>query len=216
VSHSPVPPPPLSIRAIKRTLDIVGALVGLTLAGPLMLVVAVLVRLDSPGPALFRQERVAAIEGQRELTFEMLKFRTMREDAESASGPVWAVEDDPRVTRIGRILRKTRLDELPQLINVLRGEMSLVGPRPERPHFTRELREAIPGYDDRIYTIKPGITGWAQINCEYDTSLESVRRKLIFDVAYMAHLYRPTRYLVMEAKILALTVLVALTGKGAR
>jgi lipopolysaccharide/colanic/teichoic acid biosynthesis glycosyltransferase/glycosyltransferase involved in cell wall biosynthesis len=210
-----LPQPPLGVRILKRAIDVLAGLFGLVLAAPVMLVVAVAIRLDSPGPVLFSQERVRTRIDGHEVTFRLYKFRSMVENAEQASGPVWATEHDPRITRVGRVLRQTRLDELPQLFNVLAGDMSLVGPRPERPHFTRELRAMIPGYDDRIQAIKPGITGWAQIHCEYDTSLDSVRRKLLYDLTYVAHLYSPVTYLLMELRILAKTVLVALTGKGA-
>ena len=146
----------------------------------------------------------------------MLKFRTMRNDAEEKTGPVWAGKSDSRITPVGKWLRRSRLDELPQFWNVLVGDMSLVGPRPERPFFTHKLAEQIPAYDDRIRAMRPGITGWAQTKCEYDSSLESVRRKLLFDVAYGAHLCRFGSYVRMEALILLLTFGVVLTGKGAR
>jgi lipopolysaccharide/colanic/teichoic acid biosynthesis glycosyltransferase len=209
-------PLPSTVLAAKRGLDILAALVGLTLFGPLMAVVAVVIRLSSPGPALFRQVRVQHAGPGGERTFTMYKFRTMRQDAEAASGPVWAAEDDPRVTRIGKIIRRARLDELPQFWNVLMGDMSLVGPRPERPHFTEQLQQLIPGYDDRIHALKPGITGWAQIHCGYDTSIESVRTKLLYDLAYAAHLYRLGSYLRIEVRVILETVVVALTGRGAR
>lgn len=209
-------PIPTGVRALKRAVDISAACIGLTLAAPIMIVVSALIRLSSKGPAFFRQERVQSSGPHGERTFVMLKFRTMRQDAEQASGPVWATEQDPRVTPIGRLLRKTRLDELPQLINVLRGEMSLVGPRPERPFFTAQLKDFIPAYDDRVCAAKPGVTGWAQVNCGYDTSIESVRQKLLYDLVYDASLYRVSTYLRMELKIVAMTVVVALTGRGAR
>lgn len=209
-------PIPTHIRTIKRLIDISAAGIGLLLSSPLLILIAALIRATSDGPALFRQERVLSSGPNGERTFTMLKFRTMRQDAESLSGPVWASEQDPRITPLGRLLRKTRLDELPQLFNVLSGQMSLVGPRPERPHFTQQLQTLIPAYEDRICAAKPGITGWAQINCGYDTSIESVRSKLRYDLVYDASLYRLPTYLKMETKILAMTVVVALTGRGAR
>src|SRR5439155_311947 len=146
-------------RVIKRFLDLVVGGLALLLAAPVMLAIAVLLKLASPGPVLFRQERMG-LDGQR---FRMLKFRTMRVDAERETGPVWARPDDPRRTRLGTFLRRWSLDELPQLWNVLRGEMSLVGPRPERPSFVEEFRRRVPGYMLR-HKVKAGITGWAQIN----------------------------------------------------
>jgi lipopolysaccharide/colanic/teichoic acid biosynthesis glycosyltransferase len=209
---SPLPTP---VRIVKRGVDILAAVVGLTLFAPVMAIVALAIRLSSPGAVIFRQERVQHAGPGGERTFTMLKFRTMREDAEAASGPVWAAEVDPRVTRVGKIIRRARLDELPQFWNVLMGDMSLVGPRPERPHFTGQLQQLIPGYDDRITALKPGITGWAQIHCGYDTSVDSVRTKLLYDLAYAAHLYRLGSYLRIEVRVILETVVVALTGRGA-
>jgi lipopolysaccharide/colanic/teichoic acid biosynthesis glycosyltransferase len=207
---------PLTVAFAKRAIDILGALVGIALGAPIMLACAIAIRASSKGPILFRQERVRACRDGQERTFTMLKFRTMGVDAETKSGPVWAVDDDPRVTRVGKILRRARLDELPQFFNVLSGDMSLVGPRPERPHFTSQLREVIPAYDDRVTALKPGITGLAQIRCGYDTSVDSVRDKLTWDMAYAAHLYRPQDWAAVEASILLETVVVALTGRGAK
>ena len=181
-----------------------------------MLASVIAIRVSSPGPILFRQERVRACRGGAERTFTMLKFRTMVVDAEVASGPVWATDDDPRITRVGKLFRRARLDELPQFFNVLFGDMSLVGPRPERPHFTSQLRDVIPAYDDRVTALKPGITGLAQIRCGYDTSIYSVRDKLTWDMAYAAHLYRPSDWAAVEVAILMETVVVALTGRGAK
>ncbi len=207
---------PMSVAFAKRSIDILGALVGICFGAPIMLACAIAIRATSKGPILFRQERVRACRDGRERTFTMLKFRTMGVDAETKSGPVWAVDDDPRVTRVGKILRRARLDELPQFFNVLFGDMSLVGPRPERPHFTSQLREVIPAYDDRVTALKPGITGLAQIRCGYDTSIDSVRDKLTWDMAYAAHLYRPSDWAAVEMAIILETVVVALTGRGAK
>ena len=157
------------------------ALVLLVLTLPILAVSWVLVRITSPGPGIFRQRRV----GLHGRVFVMYKIRTMRCDAEAATGPVWALERDPRVTLIGRFLRATHFDEIPQLYNVLRGDMLLVGPRPERPEFTTRLAREIPGYMTRL-TVRPGITGLAQVNLPPDTDLDSVRRKLALDLTYIA------------------------------
>jgi len=150
---------------------------------PLFPLIALLIKLDSDGPVFFRQERV----GQDGRTFSLLKFRSMRQDAEQKTGPVWARPDDNRVTRVGRLLRRTRLDEVPQLINVLKGDMDLVGPRPERPKFVQDLSSAIPFYALR-HCIKPGITGWAQINYGYGSSVEDAIEKLQYDLFYIKNI----------------------------
>jgi len=167
-------------------------------------VIAPLLWLDSPGSLLLRQTRVGR--GGRE--FLMWKLRTMVPDAERHTGPQWAADDDPRVTRVGRILRKTRLDEAPQLINVLRGEMSLIGPRPERPEFVSELSQTIPFYRTR-HVIKPGITGWAQVRYEYGNSEADALVKLQYDLYYIRH-----RSLALDVVILLRTVGIVLTLRG--
>jgi exopolysaccharide biosynthesis polyprenyl glycosylphosphotransferase len=165
-------------RALKRTLDLAVGGLALTLALPLMALITAAIKLSSPGPVLLRQERMG-IDGRR---FTMLKFRTMRTDAEADTGPVWAAADDPRRTRVGALLRRFSLDELPQLWNVLKGEMSLVGPRPERPVFVESFRRSLPGYMLR-HKVKAGMTGWAQINgWRGNTSLE---KRLEFDLYYI-------------------------------
>jgi sugar transferase (PEP-CTERM system associated) len=169
--------------AVRRVIGAGLAALGLLLLAPVLGAVALAVKLDSRGPVIYRQRRTG--EGGR--PFELLKFRTMREDAEAATGPVWAQERDPRVTRVGRILRSTRLDELPQLWNVLRGDMFFVGPRPERPEFVDLLRKEVPHYDQR-HTVKPGITGWAQINYRYGASVEDAREKFGYDLYYIQNL----------------------------
>jgi exopolysaccharide biosynthesis polyprenyl glycosylphosphotransferase len=161
---------------VKRSLDLVIGLAAFVLTLPVMAVVALLVKLDSPGPVIYKQERVT--KGGR--LFTLYKFRTMIQDAEESTGPVFAVEDDQRATRIGRFLRLSRLDELPQLINVIKGDMSLVGPRPERPFFVERYEKEIEGYTHR-HRIKPGITGIAQIAGKYNTG---PREKLVFDLLY--------------------------------
>lgn len=208
-------PVPLRVRVAKRCFDLALTVPAVIVLAPFFLVVATLVRLTSRGPGFFVQERVGIDAAGRPTTFKMIKFRTMRSDAETASGPVWATRDDPRITGLGRVLRKLRIDELPQLLNVLKGDMSLVGPRPERPHFTEILRAGIPGYDDRVCRVKPGISGWAQVHCEYDTSLDSVREKLLFDLTYAAHLYSLRSWARMEFGMLFRTLHVMVAGKGA-
>lgn len=191
---------------LKRSVDFVVALVCLVATAPVMALIALAIKLDSKGPVLYRQERV----GYFGRTFTMYKFRTMVVDAEAA-GPVWAAaQHDPRVTRIGRILRQTHLDELPQLFNVVRGDMSLVGPRPERPYFVNQLDETVPHYDCRLY-VRPGITGLAQVHYRYDQTVADVKKKLRFDLLYVKRMC-----LLLDARILAWTVLVVVTGRGIR
>ena len=172
-----------SLSRAKRTLDIVLAVLGLLVLGPVMLLVAIAVRITSPGPALYRQERV----GQNGRSFTVVKFRSMRTDAEAKTGAVWSQQNDPRVTRVGRLLRRTRLDEVPQLWNVLRGEMSFVGPRPERPHFVASLMEQIPFYGQR-HALRPGLTGWAQVRHQYGSTVDDAMQKLQYDLYYIKHL----------------------------
>lgn len=187
---------------IKRLADVILSLVGLVVLSPVWAAVAVAIRLDSPGPVIFRQARV----GERGRIFDVLKFRTMVENAEAKTGAVIAAENDPRITRVGRWLRALRLDELPQLINVLRGEMSLIGPRPERPEFEAEFRKTIEGYDLR-HLVKPGITGLAQIRGRYDTPAED---KLRYELAYIFH-WSP----LLDLKIILQTIAVMLTPEQA-
>lgn len=191
---------------VRRVADIVGSLVLLALLLPLMLVTALAIRLTSPGPALFRQERV----GLHGRTFMLLKFRSMRADAEAGGRPVWATQRDPRVTPIGGFIRRVRIDELPQLINVLRGEMSFIGPRPERPYFVRQLADEIPGYNER-HRVKPGISGWAQVNYRYGASVEDGRIKLSYDLYYVKH-----RSLALDLQIALATLRVVLLQEGSR
>ncbi len=169
--------------ALKRAFDVLLALAGLIVAWPLMAITALAVRLTSPGPALYHQVRV----GHNGRLFTVHKFRSMRQDAEATSGAVWAQKNDPRITPIGRLCRKTRLDELPQLWNVLVGDMSFVGPRPERPEFVRTLSEEIPFYRQR-HAVKPGVTGWAQVMYTYGASVEDATQKLQYDLFYIKHL----------------------------
>jgi sugar transferase (PEP-CTERM system associated) len=193
-------------RLFKRVADVTLGL-GFLLGGwPVFLLVAAAIKLDSPGPVFFRQERV----GEAGRLFPLLKFRTMVPDAEQATGPVWATQADPRVTRVGRWLRGTRLDELPQILNVLRGEMSFIGPRPERPHFVAQLARTIPYYDQR-HTVRPGITGWAQVCYRYGASLEDAREKLQYDLYYVKNMSP-----FLDLLILIASIQVVLLGRGAR
>ncbi|MEO1480786.1 MAG: sugar transferase [Myxococcota bacterium] len=202
---------PRSVRLLKRALDVMAASSVLLLTWPVMVLVAIGIKLESKGPAIFSQERI----GSGNKPFTMYKFRSMRSDAETASGPVWAKANDNRITPLGRVLRKARLDELPQLFNVLRGDMSLVGPRPERRFFIDQLEKQVPAYNERLSHCKPGITGWAQINLPYDTSIESVKTKVLYDLAYGAHMYSVGEYIRMEARIILRTFGVLIWGKGA-
>jgi sugar transferase (PEP-CTERM system associated) len=181
------------------------ALIGFTLSLPIMLVTAVLVKLDSRGPVFYKQERV----GKNGHTFVLTKFRSMRTDAEKA-GPVWASKDDDRTTRVGRVIRKLRIDEIPQFWNILRGEMSFVGPRPERPHFVAQLAEEIPYYEQR-HLIAPGLTGWAQIKYPYGASIEDARQKLQYDLFYIKNYS-----LLLDALIIFETIKIVLFGRGAQ
>ena len=192
------------VVSTKRLFDILVSLCGLVFLLPLFLLVAILIKVDSPGPAMYRQVRV----GLRGRPYLIWKFRSMRQDAEN-DGPRWAQANDPRISRVGWWLRKTRLDELPQLVNVLRGEMSLVGPRPERPGFVQTLRRSIPYYDIR-HTVKPGITGWAQVKFRYGASEEDSHTKLQYDLYYVKNLS-----FLLEMKVLIRTIRVVMLGEGA-
>lgn len=167
----------------KRLLDVGLALMGLILALPIILPTALLIKLDSKGPVFFKQKRV----GKEGRIFTLIKFRSMNADAEEKTGPVWATENDSRVTRVGNIIRKLRIDEIPQMWNVLRNEMSFVGPRPERPYFVEELKKDIPYYTERL-VVKPGITGWAQINYAYGSSKDDALQKLQYDLYYIKNM----------------------------
>ncbi len=190
---------------LKRLMDIAVSMLVLSIGAPFWAIVYALVKLTSPGPAVFRQERI----GQNGKPFVMMKFRSMYIDAETRSGPVWATENDPRITPFGRFMRKTRLDEIPQFINVLRGEMSLVGPRPERAFFIEKLTVEIPWYIRRI-KMKPGITGWAQVKHKYDETIDDVRQKVMYDLYYFENMS-----ILLDIKILLRTIMVVFTGKGA-
>jgi len=184
-------------RAVRPYVDWMAALVLFVLASPAMLFCAMLVKLTSRGPVFYTQERV----GQFERVFRIIKFRTMYDGAESETGPVWASgEADPRVTPVGRVLRRLHLDELPQLINVLRGQMSLIGPRPERPHFVGMLREQVRDYGKR-FAVKPGITGLAQVKLGYDRTLRDVRRKVKYDCMYIRRMCWWVDFLIISGTV---------------
>jgi sugar transferase (PEP-CTERM system associated) len=193
-------------RAVKRAFDVVMASVLLALASPVILAAAMAIFLESGRPIIFRQERVGL--GGR--PFWLLKFRSMQLDAEKDGVPRWASDADPRITSVGRFIRRTRIDELPQLLNVLRGEMSFVGPRPERPFFVAQLTEQVPFYGAR-HSVKPGVTGWAQVRYSYGASVEDSVRKLEFDLYYVKN-----HSLLLDLVILVKTVRVVLLGEGAR
>jgi sugar transferase (PEP-CTERM system associated) len=194
------------ITVTKRVLDVVTATIGLTLAAPIMLLVLVAVKLASRGPAFYHQVRV----GAHGKTFTIHKFRTMRIDAEANTGAVWATANDSRIFPLGRLLRKTRLDELPQLWNVLCGEMSLVGPRPERPEFVSQLEKQIPFYGQR-HVVKPGVTGWAQVRYSYGASVEDAMEKLQYDLFYIKN-----QSLVLDLAVILHTIKIVVRRRGAQ
>ncbi|CAG1015634.1 TIGR03013 family XrtA/PEP-CTERM system glycosyltransferase [Geobacter sp.] len=193
-------------RICKRGADVVLSLIGIVLTLPLLPLVALGIKLTSPGSVLFRQVRV----GEREKSFVLYKFRTMRADAEKETGAVWAQKDDPRITKLGKFLRTSRLDEIPQLYNVLRGNMSLVGPRPERPEFVEKLKEIIPYYSERHF-VKPGVTGWAQVKYAYGASVDDAIEKLRYDLYYIKNMS-----LFLDLVIVLETVKVMMFGRGSR
>jgi sugar transferase (PEP-CTERM system associated) len=191
---------------VQAVYSILLAAIGLLITAPILLIAAILVKLTSRGPVFYRQMRV----GLRGSTFPVYKLRSMYQDAEAGTGAVWATPNDPRITPVGRVLRKSRLDELPQLFNVLRGEMSVVGPRPERPEFVRSLNQTIPYYRQR-HCVKPGITGWAQINHQYGDTFEHTKTKLEYDLYYIKNLSP-----FLDAYIMFQTVKIMLLSRGAQ
>jgi sugar transferase (PEP-CTERM system associated) len=190
---------------VKRVTGFILSLIGLVLLSPLILVISILIKIDSQGPVFYQQERV----GKRGKIFRLLKFRSMVKNAET-NGPVWAENDDKRITRVGRWIRKWRFDEIPQMLNVLKGDMAFVGPRPERPYFVEQLRKEIPFYDQR-FSVKPGVTGWAQIKYRYGASKEDALEKLKYDLYYIKNLSP-----FFDLLIIFETIKVVLFGKGAR
>lgn len=193
-------------KTLKRIFDLSLAIIGLIITLPLVPLIALLIKLDSPGPLFLRQIRI----GEKEKKFVLYKFRTMRQDAERETGAVWAQKNDPRITRIGKFLRKARLDEIPQFYNVLKGEMSFIGPRPERPEFVEQLKEQIPYYSER-HVVKPGITGWAQVNYPYGASTQDAIEKLRYDLFYIKHLS-----LFFDLIVALETIKVLILGRGGR
>jgi len=194
------------MRAVKRVFDVAIGLLLTIVTLPLMLITALAIKLDRGGPIFYRQERT----GLHGATFTLFKFRSMATDAEAAGKPQWAQKRDPRITRVGAFIRASRIDELPQLFNVLRGEMSMIGPRPERPIFVEELAKVIPFYNQRGY-VKPGLTGWAQVNYPYGASVDDAREKLAYDLYYVKN-----RGVLLDMVILLSTVRVILFREGAR
>jgi lipopolysaccharide/colanic/teichoic acid biosynthesis glycosyltransferase len=237
----------LLVRVAKRTVDVFSSVLGLLVTVPLYPLIGLAIYLDSPGPLFYRQRRAGrllegnATHGFRFAEFDMLKFRTMQREAERGTGAVLARAGDPRITRVGGFLRKTRLDEMPQFWNVLAGHMSLVGPRPERPELLAHLASAIPFFEERMRNVKPGITGLAQVSLGYsgeapdgseiapyvesltnpfkleetrESDADHMRMKLLFDLAYVAALERWSSFVQMELRVMARTPLVMLRGSG--
>jgi len=197
--------PGFHIKKVKRLMDIVFSIMGIILSFPVCLIAAVLIKLESKGSIFYSQKRM----GRFGKMFRVLKFRSMVDRAEKGmGGPVWAKENDSRTTRVGKYLRKLRIDEIPQLINVLYGNMSLVGPRPERPAFVKELSEKIPFYPERLY-VQPGLTGWAQVNHSYTSSVEETETKLQYDLYYIKHVS-----FLLDCRILLKTLKIVFFGKG--
>jgi sugar transferase (PEP-CTERM system associated) len=197
---------PRRARLAKRAVDLVAATLLLLISAPLCALVTLAIKLEDGGAVLFRQTRA----GRRGIPFTLYKFRSMRVDAEAESGPKWAEEEDPRVTRVGRWIRALRIDEIPQGWNVLRGEMSFVGPRPERPEFVEQLRGLIPYYEQRL-AVQPGITGWAQINFPYGATIDDARRKLEYELYYLKNFS-----VLMDAFIMLRTIKIIMFGWGSR
>ncbi len=191
---------------IKRTLDFIFSSIGIIVTFPFLIILPVVIKLNTKGPALLKQTRV----GKGEKLFTLYKFRTMIDEAEKDTGPVWSEEGDSRITRLGAILRKTRLDEIPQLFNVLRGDMSFIGPRPERPFFVESLKKQIPYYSER-HCVKPGITGWAQVRHEYEDSVEGAMEKLRYDLYYIKY-----QSISLDLLIILDTMKVIFFGRGGR
>lgn len=199
---------------LKRLFDIILSCIGLILTLPLWPFIALLIKLDSTGDIFYRQVRVGQINDEDIQLFTMLKFRTMKTNAEDQSGAVWSQKNDPRITRIGCFLRDTRLDELPQFINVIKGDMSLIGPRPERPELCGNLQNALPFYLERTHGLRPGITGLAQVNQGYDNSIEDVKAKIAWDYAYSIALASPLQWVRMDCYILFKTAYIMVARRG--
>ena len=202
-----------TVKVGKRVFDIVLGFGALLVLGVIFIPVALLIRLNSRGPIFYRQLRVGRADATSTQLFYLYKFRSMYIDAEKR-GAVWATTNDPRVTSVGRFMRKTRIDELPQALNVLKGEMSIVGPRPERPVFFQKLETEIPFYVERTFGLKPGITGLAQVNQGYDASIEDVRSKVSYDHAYAMRLMDPWDWLKTDVWIILKTFSTMVHGRG--
>lgn len=203
-----------TISIIKRNIDLTFSITCLLLTLPLFVVIALMIKLSSRGDIFYCQLRVGKMKDGKVQHFNMIKFRTMVTNAEASSGAVWATSNDNRLTPIGKLLRKVRLDELPQFINVIKGDMSLIGPRPERPEIVIELDKVIPFYSERTYDITPGITGLAQVNQGYDSCIDDVKTKIGYDFAYSLSLTKPHRWLLMDLKIVFKTILIMVLGRG--
>ena len=203
----------LDIKIAKRLLDIFCSIVALTFTAMIFPFVALAIKWESKGPVFFKQTRIGRCTATQSSMFTMIKFRTMCNDAEK-NGAQWAKKNDARITKVGMFLRKTRIDELPQFINVLKGEMSVVGPRPERPVFYGKLESDIPLYSERTYGLKPGITGLAQVSQGYDESIEDVRSKLLYDHTYALSLTGFKTWLMMDLTVMLKTVGVCVMKKG--
>ncbi len=214
IENTGTPYSPISVRFGKRTFDIFAALSGLIVLAPLFPLLAILIKLDSSGPVIFKQKRVGLSTPNFSSFFQMYKFRTMVVDAEKMTGAIWAQKNDPRITRIGRFLRKTRLDELPQLWNVLIGDMSLIGPRPERPELYGKLNREVPFFAERNYGVRPGITGPAQIHNGYDESIDDVRNKAGYDHSYALSLSHFKNWIMGDALIIYQTIGVVVNRRG--
>jgi len=193
-------------RSVKAAMDYFLSSVGLIISLPIMALVALAIKIDSSGPIFYRQKRV----GKNGKIFKLIKFRSMKENAEENTGPVWAKKNDSRITRVGKIIRKLRMDEIPQMINIFRGEMSFVGPRPERPYFVEQLKKEIPFYEKRL-VVKPGITGWAQIEYPYGASKNDALEKLKYDLYYIKNMS-----IFSDLSIIFRTVRSVLFGRGGR
>jgi len=205
---------PVTVRVSKRAFDICAALGGLIILSPLFPILAVMIKMDSAGPVIFKQKRVGMATANFTRFFNMYKFRTMVQDAEKMTGAVWAQKDDPRITRMGKFMRKTRLDELPQLWNILIGDMSLIGPRPERPELYGKLNREVPFFAERNYGVRPGITGPAQIHNGYDETIEDVRNKAAYDHSYALSLVNFRHWMMGDAALLFQTVGVVVGQRG--
>lgn len=203
-----------AVKFVKRTIDVVGSLFLLILLCPVMAVSALVIKVTSQGPIIFKQLRVGEYDEDFVSLFYVFKFRSMICNAEKLTGAVWATKNDPRITTFGRFMRKTRIDELPQLLNVLRGDMSLIGPRPERPDFYLRLEQEVPYFCQRTYGLKPGISGLAQVMNGYDEDIEGIRRKIAWDYAYALSMSNFRAWASMEWSVFIKTILVIVTGKG--